>query len=172
MMPLGRSVTRVALGVISPLLVAGCGFMSIGERPVPSVRGAVAVTAWQSEEPNLPDLGDTSTLDPDGLVARIAGSIEQQLSAPGLSVGHGILSRSGDRAVGYLQLIGPPATNGTTLAFEARLTLVRGSGGWTVTALESRAVCAVQLVGGTCEDTRGGGAPLPDATAPANPAAP
>ena len=54
-------------------VLVGCGFLSVGERSIPSVPGAVAVTAWQSEEGNLPDLGDTSRLDPNELLARIAG---------------------------------------------------------------------------------------------------
>ena len=29
------------------LLLAGCGFMQVGERPIPSIAGSVAATAWR-----------------------------------------------------------------------------------------------------------------------------
>lgn len=138
------------------IALAGCGFLSVGERAIPSVPGAVAATAWQSQDASTPDIGDTSSVDsPDAFLDRLAEAIEQQ-SPPGATWQHGVLSRQGDQAVGYFQLSGSSMV-APVLAFEARLTLTRGAGGWAIVKSDVRQQCARALVAGQCDDNRGGG---------------
>ena len=155
------------------LLLAGCGFMQVGERPIPPVPGAVAATAWQHADPGTPELGDTTALTTpeahlDALAAWVATNQPPNAGQPpNRGVQHGILSQSGGDAVGYFQTLRPTSRE-EVLAFEARLTLARqADGSWALDGAEWREVCAEPLTDGACGDTSGGaGEPLPVPTDP------
>lgn len=152
------------------LLLAGCGFMQVGERPLPSIPGSVAATAWQSQDPVLPgtpdDLAGAST--PEAFLEQLirVGVGVDPVTAGGLR--YGILGRDGDQASAYLQLTDENQVRVPVVAFEAHLTLVVGAdGSWTLGAVETREQCGEPLVNGLCGDNSGGGG-----AAPAQPTSP
>jgi hypothetical protein len=155
-MRLARTVGRVALGATSLLVLVGCGFMSVGERPIPSVAGAVAATAWQSMDPEMPfEFDDGRAFDtPERVLDRLA-EIISTTRVPRVHVRTGVLSRAGSRATAYLQLTDATATSGDVVAYEVRLTLTEQAGTWTVTGLETREQCGVALRDARCSAGEG-----------------
>lgn len=147
-------------------LLAGCGFMQVAERPIPSVAGAVAATAWQAQDVSqVTEEEEQSLTSPDAYLAFVVSFAEER-SGPG-EWRNGILSRDGDEVVAYLQQLSPDAVS-DTIANEARLTMTRRADGrWTLTVLETREVCRVPLTDGSCGDNSGGAeepAPAPSGT--------
>lgn len=154
------------------LLLAGCGFMQVGERPMPSIAGSVAATAWQSQEPTVPGLGAdaaAAATTPEAFLELLVRSVmsPEQLSR---DVDYGVLGRSGDEATAYLQLTDSPGFSRPVLAFEAYLTLRRAADGtWSLRAVQTREQCAEPLVGGFCDDRSQERAPAEPVPAPSVP---
>lgn len=151
---------RAAVATLS-FVLAGCGFMQVGERPIPSVPGAVAATAWQSQDPTIPGAADLSGITSpeeylDALIDSAFGP-----DPGGAGVLSGILQRDGSQAIGYLQLTGS-MVDAPRVAYEAHMTLALGSDGtWALSAVKTREQCAEPLTNGACGDNSGGGAPVP-----------
>ena len=153
---------RRALLAALAIALAGCGFMQVGERPIPSVPGAVAATEWQPQDPTLPGDVDLSgaTTPEDFLEGIVTAALSTRQERSG--VRYGVLERAGDRATAYLQLTGEQVRDRPAVAFEAHLTLARGAdGGWTLSAVMTRDQCGEPLTNGACGDNSGGGAPAP-----------
>lgn len=164
---------RTVLAALA-LVLAGCGFMQVGERPIPSVAGSVAATAWQSQDPVLPgspdDLPATST--PEAFLEQLVQTALGAGQVPAGGVRYGVLGRAGDEASAYLQIVDPQVLTRPIVAYEAHLTLVAGAdGNWTLGAVEVREQCSEPLTGNICGDNSGGGgaAPEPAPTEPASP---
>lgn len=152
---------RAAVATLA-IVLAGCGFMQVGERPIPSVPGAVAATAWQLQDPTIPGAADLSDItSPEAyLEALIASAFGP---APGSAgVRSGILQRDGSQAIGYVQVTDPGFVTRPVVGYEAHLTLALGSDGtWALSAVKTREQCAEALTNGACGDLSGGGAPVP-----------
>jgi hypothetical protein len=152
-------MTRAAPLLLAGLLLAGCGFMQVGERPIPSVAGAVATTAWQAQDVSqVTEEEEAAAADltsPDAYLAFVVSFAEANGGPPG-ELRSGILNRDGDEAIAYLQQPNSDERS-ELLAYDARLTMERRDDGtWTLTALETREVCAVPVTDGSCGDNSGG----------------
>jgi hypothetical protein len=151
-------VSRAALATLA-LVLAGCGLLRVEERAIPSVAGAVAATAWQSQEPTLPD--QVAALAPQTDPAVYLDRVVEALMSSSSELDqeqHGLLSREGDTAVGYVQVDGSTLSR-AVVAFEVRLTLTRrADGSWRVSGVETRQQCAAPLRGDQCagDDNSGG----------------
>ena len=142
--------------LLAAVILAGCGFMQVGERAIPSVAGAVATTAWQAQDvTQVTDEEEAGITSPDAYLAFVVAFAEANGGPPG-ELRNGILSRDGDEAIGYLQQSNSDDRS-DLLAYDARVTMARRADGtWTLTALETREVCAVPLTDGSCGDNSGG----------------
>ena len=148
---------RAALIPLAGLLLAGCGFMQVGERPIPSVAGAVATTAWQAQDVSqvTEEEAEAGLTSPEAYLAFVVSFAEANGGPPG-ELRSGILGRDGDEAIAYLQQPNS-GERSELLAYDARLTMERRDNGtWTLTALETREACAVPLTNGSCGDNSGG----------------
>ncbi|MEO8247434.1 MAG: hypothetical protein ABI622_09985 [Chloroflexota bacterium] len=152
-------MTRSA-ALLTLLLLAGCAALRVEERAIPSAPGAVAATAWESQPATLP--GPLGSAPPEDDPARFLDRVVEAAmtaSDPGGEVRHGLLSRDGSAASGYIQILGPSA-DPQIAAYEARLTLAREAGGaWTLAGVEVRTQCRDPLVAGECRpqlDNTGG----------------
>lgn len=163
-----REAPLLLVASLAALLLGGCGLVRVEGRAIPSVPGAVAATAWEPQEPTLP--AEVASLpgvtEPDAYLDRMIEAL-MGVTPEAPDERHGILSRDGGTAVGYLQLVAPELGQGA-VAHEARLTLTRQADGtWLLTGIETRSQCGAPLVAGACGDTlERGDEPAPPTRAP------
>jgi hypothetical protein len=133
------------------LLLAGCGLLQVEERAIPSVPGAVEATAWESQSATLPEemASAPPVSDPVEYLDRLVETAVNDRTPDG-EVRHGLLSRDGSTAVGYLQLVGPVGDS-QVAAYEVRISLARDDdGAWTLSGVETRIQCHEPLEAGEC----------------------
>lgn len=137
--------------------LAGCGFMQVGERPIPSIPGSVAATAWLAQEATIPGAVDLSGItSPEAyLDALIETAFGPALGTAGVQ--SGILQHDGSQAIGYVQITNPGFVTPPVVGYEAHLTMALGSDGtWALSAVKTREQCGEPLTGGSCGDNSGG----------------
>ena len=152
---------RVALavvGLIGLIALAGCSrVLPSTESPVPQPPGVVAVTSWRTVDPADYDLGDTAGiateeafLDHLMSVVPLSGDSEQGWR-------RGVLGRTGNATVGYLQQVNAGIAPMELVAWDARITFRHATGGtWELVAVQLREQCAVPVVNDSCIDNSAG----------------